>query len=192
MMYVNLPQPTDALLSAVRHFAQGVATSDNRSVFNAFYKNKINPVVYEFAPAFELAEISNKEFQTVLGEPAIPVVGVMKNVTEEPAELPPHVDKLRKAAINFVVDAGGDSVETKFYNVQRSPNADLNTGLNFQYNQIAEVESHVLNEHQWHVVDVQRVHSVHNVTGTRLLFGLVVESNPDYKSFLERYKERLC
>lgn len=191
MKYLSLPRLSQELEAAVRAVASRVAVVDNRGIFNKAYNNTINPAVYEFAQAHELTELTNREYSAYFGETLIPVVGVMRNLSDEPAELPPHFDKLRKVAINYVLETGGDDVTTDLYDVTRDPEGDLSIGKNWRYHEVSLASSHVIRQQKWHVLDVQRAHAVHNIRTTRILFGVVLATNPSYKNFLDRFKDKL-
>jgi hypothetical protein len=61
----------------------------------------------------------------------------------------------RAYAINYVIKLGGDNVTTSFFNKDETL-----------------VESTVLPIHQWHILDVQQLHSVSNIETDRIAITL--------------------
>lgn len=190
MNYLNLPPLSAELSTAAKEFAKGLALSDNRAGFSSRYDETINAAVYEFTPVHSLARQANQEYEQYFGEWLIPVVGVMKNTADIPAQLPPHFDKLRKVAVNYVLEPGGAKVTTDFYNAHRD--GDLSEGLHIGYEDIKPVASHTIKPETWHVIDVQQAHAVHGIETERVIFGFVLASNPAYDTFMAKFKDTLC
>lgn len=65
--------------------------------------------------------------------------------------IPIHIDTGRPGAINFILDTGGDNVQTVWY-------ADDQTTV---------LESVALEPFRWHRLKVDSYHTVRNITGTR-------------------------
>lgn len=66
-------------------------------------------------------------------------------------DIPCHVDRGRDVAINYLVDAGGDSVSTAWYTDEFGD----------------KIEEVVLEPNSWHELKVDQWHTVHNITGRR-------------------------
>lgn len=191
MRYLALPPVSAELEAAALAVAEGLALSDNRPGFSRLYAEGTNIVLYEFAQAPELAHAVNTAFGSFFSEPLHPVVGVMRNTGVEPAEIPPHFDRFRKLAINYVLRSGG-SATTDFYDSERGDGEDISQGLHLSYDGLTLVDGSVIPEKRWHVLNVQRAHAVHNIESTRVVLGFVLGSNPDFISFTDTHKDLLC
>jgi hypothetical protein len=110
-----------------------------------------------------------------------------KNLLDAPSCTPPHCDRGRKTAINYVVAAGGDCVTTTFYNETRQ-DSNLSAAENYRYDQVTVKSSQVLHEQQWHAYNVQRFHSVENIKTERYLLSIFLVNNPSVEEFLHEYK----
>ena len=62
-----------------------------------------------------------------------------------------HKDIGRTSTFNYIIDAGGDNVETCFYNNKKNL-----------------IEKHIIKEHRWHRLDVTAFHDVKNVKNKRI------------------------
>lgn len=78
-----------------------------------------------------------------------------------------HADVYRELAYNYIVDCGGDAVATCFYNDDRSP-----------------LVEHIIQPHRWHLLNVDVLHNVKNITGTRIAITAFI--NADNRSQLSR------
>jgi len=192
MMYINLPKPTEHILGKVRVFADTLKQKDNRHLFFNTYGNSINPVAYEFTEFKDITDETEELFCGVFKEKLHPVVGVMHNLTDTLATFPPHCDRLRRTAVNYVVETGGKNTTTDFYNIERSENEDVSFGPHYQYEQVTLENTYKVPKNCWHVFNAQKTHAVHNIENTRILFGVVLASNPSYEHFINMHKGKLC
>jgi len=80
-----------------------------------------------------------------------------------------HIDMDRKLAYNFLIDAGGNDVHTKFFD-------SLEDGATV-------LEDHVLKTGIWHSLTVDVPHSVENITGTRIAFSLAEQTKLSIKAY---------
>lgn len=62
-----------------------------------------------------------------------------------------HKDFNRIKAFNYIIEQGGDNVETCFYN-----------------DKFELIEQHVIEKHRWHVLNVDVFHNVRNVNRPRI------------------------
>lgn len=191
MRYLALPPVSSELEAAALAVAEGLALSDNRPGFSRLYADDTNIVMYEFAQADDLTQAVNAEFGGFFGEHLYPVVGVMRNTGTGVAEIPPHFDRFRKLAVNYVLQSGGEAA-TNFYDSERGDGADLSQGQHLSYDGLAFVDGAVIPEKRWHVINVQQAHAVHNIESTRVVLGFVLGSNPDFISFTNMHKDLLC
>lgn len=191
MRYLALPPVSSELEAAALAVAEGLALSDNRPGFSRLYADSTNIVMYEFAQAPDLTQTINTEFGGFFGEHLHPVVGVMRNTGVGAAEIPPHFDRFRKLAVNYVLRSGGKAT-TDFYDFERGDGEDISQGLHLSYDGLAFVDGSIIPEKRWHVVNVQQAHAVHNIESTRVTLGFVLGSNPDFISFTDTHKDLLC
>ena len=93
----------------------------------------------------------------------------------------PHADKTRNYTLLYVLDAGGDNVETVFWQEQDHPEVrDRGTGP-LDYNLLTKLDSIVIPERHWIVIHSQVVHSVENLHHQRIAF----QCSFDEKVFVE-------
>lgn len=101
------------------------------------------------------------------------VIGVNLQVMYGGEIITPHIDELRHYALNYVLERGGDNVQTNFYNVKeewahQQPYA--RTLIPFDKIQLAE--AHGISEQQWHKMDINTIHSVTNLDPTKKRISL--------------------
>jgi hypothetical protein len=121
----------------------------------------------------------------------ISVYGLAKNVAGLPSLTPPHTDRSRRVAINYLLQTGGTNVTTTFYAERNSDDADLSVSRHLPYEQ-ATVESKViLLEKKWHCFNAQQLHSVENIETERYYLSLVLIHNNSYEDFINYYSHLL-
>jgi hypothetical protein len=127
----------------------------------------------------------NQEIDIIVGKFVNPYTDGM------PVENPPHCDRYRFTAINYVLESGGPNVTNCFYkNKRKIFDPDLseqaleeNLDLDFEI---------CLPKHRWLAFDVQTYHSVKNIIGTRLVLSiLLLKNNPDFETFKQQYSHIL-
>lgn len=170
------------------------ADESGRKWIEEFHDNKIHAVSHVYGRA---NTILNEQLQSTIqdlygkffNEKLYAIIGKLDNTSgHELAEAPPHCDRARYVAINYIIKSGGSNVLTCFYNERRSNN-DLTASENIKYNQLTLDFKLCLPEHEWHSYNVQYAHSVENIENTRLLFSLFPVSNPDFDTFQKKYKD---
>jgi len=100
-------------------------------------------------------------FAPYFSEPLIYYLAVFKNITGNPSCVVRHKDVIRTCGINYYVDLGGDNVITSFYN----PN---------------KTDYHAQKD-TWYLFNASKEHEVSNITSTRVIFGMDLESQPTYE-----------
>jgi hypothetical protein len=133
----------------------------------------------------ELETLYSKFFPT---EKLYFILGHFKSYTGENSVIAPHCDAGRITAINFLLQLGGTNVETCFYHELRNKIPD-NTSDNLRYKDVTLDFKSVFPEKTWHCFDTQTFHSVENIESNRFLFAIVLQSNPTYEQFVDRYKQ---
>ena len=110
------------------------------------------------------------------------------NVVGQKSILPPHCDRKRKLAINYVLKTGGSQVSTCFYKERRST-PTLDTSENRHYKDLTFDFLEVLPEKTWHCFDVQTFHSVNDIETDRFLLMINLRTtNPSIGEFSLKYK----
>jgi methionine synthase I (cobalamin-dependent) len=112
-------------------------------------------------------------------------------------DIPPHTDTEIITTINFYLDAGGDNIDTVFYQpTVDDPNTfqieNQIDGYIFDKTQLQEIGRFRANPMECWVLDVKKIHSVEgSLTGVRkaVTLGTFVHS---YDSVVEMFKETGC
>jgi hypothetical protein len=120
------------------------------------------------------------------------IVGKFSNTVGLPSVCPPHCDRRRKIAVNYILQTGGPNVRTKFYHEQRSQD-DLSAAENRYWKDLTPKGEVVLPPKKWHAYDVQQFHAVENIETDRFLLSIVLSTtNPDIENFLSVYQNLIC
>ena len=131
----------------------------------------------------QLQATYNKFFQ----EPVQFIIGKFENSAGyDLACLPPHCDRERKIAINYLLESGGANVLTCMYQQPRKQH-DLTAAENDLYENLKLDVVMCIPEKKWHVYDVQHYHSVENIETTRSMLSIFLPSNPDVNTFKNKY-----
>jgi hypothetical protein len=192
MLFLNLPPLPDHVRDQILEICNSVET-----------RQEINPWLAQFHAPVAVAsqEYGNSRTQmpkdivlTIISlyrkyflEDFLPILAVTDNVAKVPSSTPPHCDKIRQTAINYLLTTGGEKVTTSFYQQTRH-SADLNLADHLRYEQVTVDQQHVLPIDQWHAFDVQKFHSVENITERRCILSLVLKSNPSFHEFVAKYQ----
>jgi hypothetical protein len=135
----------------------------------------------------------NKMFAPYFGTNFTAILGKIKNTHTDglPACTPPHCDRVRRIAVNYLLLAGGSNVETVLYKTGRT-DPDLSNAQDARYEEL-EIDYRVqIPVETWHAYNVQYYHSVENVETTRLLLSLVLDNDTKrsltFDKFVIKYK----
>jgi hypothetical protein len=195
--FLNIPPlPSDILYDIITVADQLELDLDGQRWMTEFHENKIQVVSQVYGrsntilPVFiqqQLEDIYKPYFdQSITG-----VVGKLTNIHGTGySQSPPHCDRQRNIAINYIMRTGGDNVLTCYYKDKRKFKP-LTESENSKYQDV-ELDFKVkLPEKVWHTYNVQNYHSVENITGSRLIFSLLLESNPTFEEFIKEYSNLL-
>lgn len=190
---LKLPDPAPELISQFREAAAQVHLDpDNKRWLDEFYDNRINSALHKFCPLPELDQALRDQYQIYFPKHRIDCwAGIMRSANDEPACLPPHVDRGRALAINYIVEPGGDLVSTMLYDHIREV---TDQSVNLRYDQVRVREHHVLGQ-GWMAYNVNRCHSVERIQGTRLImiiFLIAQDPGYDLADFQQDYPELLA
>lgn len=116
------------------------------------------------------------------------VIGAVISPDGTEVVVPPHCDRLRRTGINYLLDLGGENVETTFYHEKRRVN-DLSTSQNAFYEELNAAAKYRLAEKTWHAFDPQRFHSVEKIVSRRHYLSIYPIYNLGYEDFLEQYDD---
>lgn len=135
----------------------------------------------------------NRMYSPYFGSTFTAILGKLRNTYSDgqTACTPPHCDRVRRVAVNYLLAAGGSNVQTVLYKTGRT-NIDRTKAQDARYEDL-EVDYQVrIPEQAWHAYNVQYYHSVENIETTRLLFSLVLDNDIQgsltYDSFVQNYK----
>lgn len=93
----------------------------------------------------------------------------------------PHRDRNRNFTLLWIIDAGGDSVETCFWQEQGKPviREILPDRLHQQpgdYRTLIKLDSVIIPPARWMLLDARVLHSVENITGKRVSFQVSLDN----------------
>jgi hypothetical protein len=194
---LDLPLLNDSLHKKLVNLSAAIAVSqEKRKWLQDFCAGNFTVAYQEYGT--ELTQIDsdthndlNMIFSAYFpGEQIQYVLGKIESVPNTVSVVPPHCDRGRFTACNFVLETGGENVETVFYDFERDTN-DLNSAVNFKENDVKVESSVVFKSNCWYVFNAQQAHGVTNITGSRYLLSLLFDSNIKYHDFVVRYKHLL-
>lgn len=114
---------------------------------------------------------------------------LMKNKRDIPAIFPPHTDRDRNLAINYVFAEGGDNVITSTF---KGPKFDDISVSRYYHEDNLEIDSAtVIPLNTWYVFDAQQPHSVKNIESTRIVLVSRSKDNMLLEDFVTRYPHLL-
>jgi len=167
---IDLPHPSQQLIATVQEYADLYQCDpDKKRWLDEFHDNKINSVLHHFDSPDFLTQLVREEFQQFFPKHRIGgMMGIMKNVKDIPACLPPHCDRSRAVGLNYFITLGGSQVRTVFYD---RVEPIVGVGRNIPYAEITPVEQHIFSQ-SWYCYTVNRCHSVENIESTRLFMAI--------------------
>lgn len=190
ILLLNLPSlPTQIEQVLVETCRSIPLKEQDRQWVNLFHKNELPIAAHSYglqsAPIpKDVVEFIQQYLKAYFGqEELIMFVGILKNVVGQPSTSPPHCDRAREMAINYVLSTGGDNVQTCFYKEHREIH-DITCAENKYYKDCTLDFKIKFPEKVWHAYNVQRYHSVENIEHERYLFSIKLKSNPTIDQFL--------
>lgn len=98
----------------------------------------------------------------------------------------PHTDGNRGTkALNFLIDAGGDQVDTVWLQEEGFPLIRSRGYVVTNNNTLHEIERTTFKPRTWQVVQTDIIHTVENITRPRISLSIGLEED-EYRSFLLR------
>jgi hypothetical protein len=106
-------------------------------------------------------------------------------------DFPPHLDEYRKLSLNYIVETGGNNVQTSFYDLERPKDDKEFKSKNIPYEDLIKTQKYVLLKNKWNLSNTQVCHSVENLDNLRIILFVVFDDNTDYETFTKDYTELL-
>jgi hypothetical protein len=192
VIQIDLPDPSTRLLKIVQEYADlYLCDPDKKRWLDEFHNNKINSVLHHFDSPEFLTQLIREEFQHIFPKHKISgMLGIMKNIKNIPACLPPHCDRSRAVGLNYFITLGGDNVQTVFYDRVESI---VGVATNIPYSEVHPIEQHVFRK-SWYCYNVNRCHSVENVESTRLFIAIRLvrpefDNNLDFEYTMSNFQQ---
>lgn len=191
--FLNLPKlPIDVKTDLLDHYQQIFIDLSKIKWMNRFHEHSISIAAQEAGNENtkmpkKLREKILSIYQPFFSDPIDIFTTRTKNLLNVASCTPPHCDRLRKLAINYIVRTGGNAVNLTLYNENRKNN-DLTAAENCKYSEVTIKNSVVLPEERWHCYGVQRFHSVENIETERYLLSILLMNNPDFEEFTKNYR----
>lgn len=194
---IDLPQLPIWAKKELLALCNTIEISESRALkWKSFFPTTYNLAAQEYGteavsqiPDALLNELKNIYGKFFMGGANIGVAASV-SINGTPSVIPPHCDRVRRTAINYLLDLGGDQVTTTFYKQQRSTN-DLSLSENVIYDAVEPLESVQIPRDVWHTFDPQRFHSVENITGRRHYLSLYPIFNPSFSDFCREYHDMI-
>jgi hypothetical protein len=188
MFYVNLPKLPNDIISAIKTQADRMGIEPDKYSGNK-YKN--GNYAYTEVQEFLHSKIISDLLLPKLNKPTISYVFVLRNKNNIPADFPPHFDAHRKFSLNYIVETGGNNVQTSFYDLQRSENDIELKPKNIPYENLIKTNKYVLSQNKWYLSNTQICHSVENIDSLRIILFILFEENESFESFKNNYSKLL-
>ena len=186
---LNLPPLPSEVIQEIRLSTNTLAFDKSKTEWmNSFHGNELNCANHDYFIHDGIAEQVNSVYGKIFNQTIAPLVGIQRNTTNHVGLTPPHLDRIRYTAINFMIDLGGDSVTTNFYDCYREEE-HFNTAKNIHYNEINKVDGAVFGKYEWCAFNAQQCNSVENIENIRIFLGLRLEKNIKFDDFLVEYKD---
>ncbi len=176
---LDLPVPTVQLEQALREFAATIKTDpDDKPWLDASQEQDVNSVDAAFVRAEILEPLVRAQYSRFFPDTDImALVGLMRNLEDQSACLPPHVDQTRALAINYYMDLGGDHVTTSFYD--RFEQVSVDRAYNFRYKDLVKVGEFCFAANKWYAFSTDQCHSVEGIQTQRLVFTIIRTNNTE-------------
>jgi hypothetical protein len=192
VFYLNLPQlPEDLYNKLVEACYTMTSNEQKRQWLQEFHQDELVVAGHEYGTVV-LDDLLVKDLDLLYkdyfpGEELLFTTGRISNVVGQKSISPPHCDRKRKLAINYLLKTGGQQVSTCFYKERRST-PTIEAAENRYYKDLTVDFKEIIPERTWHCFDVQTFHSVNDVETDRFLFSIILRTtNPSIEEFSLRY-----
>ena len=193
VFYLNLPQVPDKIYNKLVEICYSTVLNEQSRLWtHDFHRGELVVAGHEggiVVPDDLLVKDLDLLYKDYFpGQELLFTTSRTSNVVGQKSILPPHCDRKRKLAINYVLKTGGSQVSTCFYKERRST-PTLDAAENRYYKDLTFDFLEVIPEKIWHCYDVQTFHSVNDVETDRFLFSIILRTtNPSIEEFSLKYK----
>ena len=193
VFYLNLPQLPDKIYNKLVEICYSTVLNEQSRLWtHDFHRGELVVAGHEggiVVPDDLLVKDLDLLYKDYFpGEELLFTTGRISNVVGQKSISPPHCDRKRKLAINYLLKTGGSQVSTCFYKERRST-PTLDAAENRYYKDLTFDFLEVIPEKIWHCYDVQTFHSVNDVETDRFLFSIILRTtNPSIEEFSLKYK----
>ena len=181
MFTVNLPKPSNTLVNMI----QKDLISARESYQSPSYKQQGEVDFIYFHGESSLIGIN--EYQSFFDED-INFTGMLfkPDSTTTKSSLAPHPDTGRLTGLNFILDTGGDSVTTTWYN-KTNPDLSYQEWPKEIHATLVPWTSYIYQTDTWYAMDSSRFHSVENIKHERLVLTISLR-DLKFSDFLIKYR----
>lgn len=103
-------------------------------------------------------------------------IGMSRNL---PPCLGPHMDRTRFYTLQYMIDTGGDAVDTVFYEAASEQlDFDKNHLYMNDYRHLREISRFRARAGDWHLINGRTIHSVENISGMRVSLQIGLMRDP--------------
>jgi hypothetical protein len=189
MHYVDLPELPSELIYSIKIQANIMALDENCNSGKEYNKNK--NFAYTEIEEFLYSKLVSDLLLPKLKKPTTSYIFVLRNKQNIPADFPPHLDEYRKLSLNYIVETGGNNVQTSFYDLERPKDDNEFKSKNIPYEDLNKTQKYVLLKNKWNLSNTQVCHSVENLDDLRIILFVVFDDNTDYETFTKDHTELL-
>jgi len=198
MLYqLNLPPLPDNIINEVLEYSKQTLRaldlfSKNHYASNIGYKGLYDSenIVSRHLTNTHFKSIGlQKWFQELLPIVWYEELFIMKNEGNGPAIFPPHTNKERRVAINYVFATGGDKVITSTF--MGPEDANISRSRYYHEDDLEIDSENILPVNSWYIFNAQKPHSVKNIESIRILLVLSTKDNLTLENFIKKYPELL-
>lgn len=189
MYYVNLPILSSSIKEEINAQANTMALLPEH-YSGSIYKDRncCYTEIQEFTnnKAIEdlLLPILKKTFESF-------VLVCRNNNLNYPSEFPPHFDDSRALSLNYLIETGGNNVQTSFYDLERPVDDIELIKKNIPHEGLVKTSKYILQKDKWNLSNTQICHSVENISTTRVILFIMFVENTKYADFIKNFSDRL-
>ena len=189
---LNLPHPSEKLIRFIldltnkdEYKIKYLMKSKDKSDMNPNMNCTINTYIRDSI----LSRLVLKEYQSFFDFPINVGIMIIENTKDEnePAMHVPHTDIMRRTALNYIIDCGGEHATIEFYNEYFDDEDILKLeGREYSIDNIVRIFQVQSYTKTWYMLNVRQCHSVSNITHKRI--ALSIGSSVEFDSIYNQYK----
>ena len=169
MIQVDLPDLEESFKQQLITLSKDVATNKDaiqRWLQHCIKLDRKDVVQDEYIYLDDYQSYLDNIFAERVGDKLTYYLIVLKNVLGETSIYPKHQDDVRLSGINYYLELGGDDVITNFY--------------------LPDKVSFKAEKNKWYIFNACKEHEVLNISSTRIVLGMDLESQPSYEDLKRR------